>query len=246
MSIPVYEKNSQEDLALWYCYKGGKPDERMPAFIDDHQWKWVKDGEAKAAVIRNEIEALIAKKSGVLDPYFNTTLLAQGKWEVLNFYFWEEKNEINCAACPELTKWLSSIPGLTTAGVSRLAPHTEIKPHPGDTNGIARCHFGLSIPASLPACGITVNGESRSWENGKILLFSDAYIHEAWNKTDQFRYVLILDVVLPRFMDRKKSIVSNVRSFLKLQSLFKRKPWVENLPGPVLGIIRHLYKFTGA
>lgn len=241
----VYEADSSHPVNIWYCYKGGSPDARMPSYFNTQNWKWIAEGERRFTAIREEIDRLLASKHQ-LESYFNTALIETGKWEVLDFYFWGRKNEAHCKACPELSQWLDTIPGLTTAGVSRLAPHTEIKPHPGDTNAIARCHFGLSIPAGLPECGIMVNGEKRAWNEGKILAFSDAYIHSAWNHTDQFRYVLILDVVLPRFLGKKKSIAANVKSFLRLQAFLQKHAWAARLPGPLLGVIRHYFKFTGS
>jgi aspartyl/asparaginyl beta-hydroxylase (cupin superfamily) len=240
--IPVYENGSSRPLDIWYCYKGGQPGNDLPAFFDNSKWEWVKKGEEQYSVFRNEIETYLTKKNNLFEAYFNRSLVESGQWETLEFFFWTKKNEANCTACPELAKWLATIPGLTSAGVSRLSPQGEIKPHPGDTNGIARCHLGISIPAGLPDCGIMVNGESRAWEEGKILSFCDAYVHSAWNRTDQFRYIMIIDVVLPRFLKQKEEIAANVQSFLKLQGLMERKPWVKKLPGFVLGIIRHFYK----
>ncbi|HTF04406.1 MAG TPA: aspartyl/asparaginyl beta-hydroxylase domain-containing protein [Bacteroidia bacterium] len=242
--IPAYEKNSPQSLTPWYCYKGGEPDPGLPAFFDDVNWQWIKDGEKKFSVIRTEIENLLKQKHGILEPYFHTSLIETGKWEVVDFYFWNKKHEAHCAACPELAQWLKEIPGMTTAGVSRLAPHTEIKPHPGDTNTIARCHFGLVIPAGLPECGIKVKGETRAWEEGKFTVFCDSFIHSAWNYSDKFRYVLIIDVVLPRFIEQQKEISKNVRSFLRLQELMEKRPWIRKLPGPILGMMRHFFKFT--
>ncbi|CAN5147076.1 hypothetical protein BH09BAC5_BH09BAC5_25260 [soil metagenome] len=66
---------------------------------------------------------------------------------------------------------------MLSAGISRLAPHTEIQPHFGDTNMIARCHFGLSIPSGLSECGIQENDKKREWEEGKWLVFCDAHQH---------------------------------------------------------------------
>lgn len=242
--IPPYDINSTTPLDIWYCFKGGQPGKELPTYFDQHNWEWASEGEQKSEIIRTEIENLLSKKNNILDPYFNTSLVENGKWDTMEFYFWNKKNEANCAACPEISKWLSSIPGLTSAGVSRLSPGAEIKPHPGDTNGIARCHFGLSIPAGLPECGIMVQGEKRKWEEGKILVFCDAYVHSAWNHTDKFRYIMIIDVVLPRFLEKQKEISANVRSFLRLQELMGRKSWVGKLPGSIRGLIRHFYKFT--
>ncbi|MEO5645640.1 MAG: aspartyl/asparaginyl beta-hydroxylase domain-containing protein [Bacteroidia bacterium] len=238
-------KNSAGTLSKikpWYSYMGGSYHGPLPAFYDDVKWEELKEAEKSFQVIKSEIESLLSAKNNSLEPYFNSSL-TNGKWEVLNFYFWGEANEKNCAACPELNRLLKNIPGLLTATVSKLSPHTQIHPHIGDTNLIARCHLGLVIPAKLPACGIDVNNEQRSWEEGKWLIFCDAYTHSAWNRTNESRFVLIVDIVLPEFLGQKKEITANVLSLLKLQKLIGKKPWIGKLPGPVLGVIRHFYKF---
>jgi aspartyl/asparaginyl beta-hydroxylase (cupin superfamily) len=239
------KNNSLQDIKPWYSYMGGSYHGPLPSFYDELKWEWLKEAEKLFPVLKSEIETLLSAKNNSLEPYFNSSLASgKGKWEVLNFYFWGKAEEKNCAACPELDRQLKKIPGLLTAIVSRLAPHTEIHPHVGDTNMIARCHLGLIIPAKLPDCGIDVNNEQRSWEEGKWIVFCDAYTHSAWNRTDQPRFVLIVDVVLPEFAEQTKEIAANVRSLLKLQKLIGRKSWIGKLPGPVLGVIRHFYKFT--
>ncbi len=231
------------DANPWYSYMGGSYHGPLPPFYDHVKWGWLKDAEKLFPVVKAEIETLLSTKNNSLEPYFNSSLTT-GKWEVLNFYFWGEMNEKNCAACPELNRLLKTIPGLLTATVSKLSPHTEIHPHMGDTNLIARCHLGLVIPAQLPDCGIDVNNEQRSWQEGKWIIFCDAFTHSAWNRTDQPRFVLIVDVVLPEFISQKKNITANVRSLLKLQKLIGKKSWIGKLPGPILGMLRHFYKFT--
>lgn len=243
--IPAFEKGSDIPLKPWYSYQGEEFQGPIPAFLDV-DWEWLRESEKHFSAIKKEIENLLSKKNNTLEPYFNSSLVGgSGKWEVLNFYFWGKEEKENCEACPELNRILKNIPGLLTATISRLAPNTEIKSHIGDTNMVARCHLGLVIPTTLPQCGIQVNGEQRGWQEGKWLIFCDAYFHNAWNKSDKVRYVLIVDTVLPRFIDQKEKISANVRSLLKLQKTIGRKPWIGKLPGPVLGALRHFYKFTG-
>ena len=242
--IPAYEKGSTIPFQPWYSYKGGTYHGDLPAFFDTANWKWVAESEKSFSAIHSEIENLLGKKNNVLEPYFNASLVSEnGKWEVVNFYFWDKEQKENCDACPELMRVLQTIPGMLNAGISRLSPHTEIKPHFGDTNMIARCHFGLSIPEGLPNCGLKVKNETRAWQNGKWLVFCDAHEHSAWNKTEKFRYVLIVDVVLPRFVEEKKNIAANVRSLLRLQKRLDRSKWMKKLPGIVLAVMRRWYKY---
>jgi ornithine lipid ester-linked acyl 2-hydroxylase len=241
----AWEKNATAPLPAWFSYQGGTFESTLPAFLDNTGWPWLEEAKALFPVFRGEIETLLTRRSGVLQPYFNSGMVnAGGKWEVVHFHSWGKKNAANCRDCPQLAAWLDTIPGLLSAGISRLAPHTEIAPHTGDTNTIARCHFGLRIPAGLPECGFRVNDETRAWHEGEWLVFCDAFRHSAWNKTAEARFVLIIDVVLPRFEGQEKDIAANVRSLLQLQETIGRKPWIGKLPGPLLGALRHWYKWT--
>ncbi len=242
--IESFEKGSTLSFKPWYSYKGGEFTGDLPAFFPTDEWKWILESEAKFSVIKSEIEKLLSSKNNILEPYFNASLVSEkGKWEVVNFYFWGKEEKNNCDACPELNRFLKTIPGMLSAGISRLAPQTSIHPHFGDTNMIARCHLGLSIPTGLPSCGIKVKDETRAWENGKWLVFCDAHQHSAWNQTDQFRYILIVDVVLPRFVNEKKNIAANVQSLLALQKKLDKNPWMKKLPGPFLGVMRQWFKY---
>lgn len=78
---------------------------------------------------------------------------------------------------------------------SALKPHTRIKAHHGPINGRLIVHLPLIVPANCG--GIRVGTETRSWEEGKCLIFDDAYEHEAWNDSDELRVVLIFDIWNP-------------------------------------------------
>jgi aspartyl/asparaginyl beta-hydroxylase (cupin superfamily) len=53
---------------------------------------------------------------------------------------------------------------------------------------VLRAHLGLVIPKD---CNIRVGEETHTWEEGKMLIFDDSYDHEAWNDSDEDRFVLI-------------------------------------------------------
>ncbi|MGL5078248.1 MAG: aspartyl/asparaginyl beta-hydroxylase domain-containing protein, partial [Waterburya sp.] len=89
------------------------------------------------------------------------------------------------------------IPGLKTAFFSILLPDKHIPEHRGPYKGVLRCHLPLKVPQAKEQCGIRVAQEIRHWEEGKCLVFDDSYPHEAWNKTDEIRVVLFLDIVRP-------------------------------------------------
>jgi ornithine lipid ester-linked acyl 2-hydroxylase len=213
-------ENDQLPMPLWYSYKGGKCLDGFPNYLDNTGWDFLKEGEKLYPVILNEIETYFEKKGQPLRDYFNQSIVkGSGTWKIEHFYVCEKRYDELTNACPETEKFLLSIPGFISASVAMLSPNTEIEEHRGDSNGFARCQLGLKIPAGLPDCGFAVNGESRAWENGKWLIFSDALPHKAWNKTDLPRYILFLDVILPRYRNKQKEIAKNIRTIYKLQAL---------------------------
>jgi aspartyl/asparaginyl beta-hydroxylase (cupin superfamily) len=98
-----------------------------------------------------------------------------------------ERNQRNF---PRTVEVLNRLPGLVTAGFSRLAPGTRIHPHKGIDHTVLRCHLGLVAP---PGYTLHVHGVQREWEDGCVFLFDDTYAHEVWSNGDQPRVVLIMD-----------------------------------------------------
>jgi beta-hydroxylase len=80
------------------------------------------------------------------------------------------------------------------AGFSRLAPHTHVKPHAGWAASVYRMHLPLVVP---PGCRLRVAAETRTWQEGRCLIFDDTVEHEAWNDSDLSRGVLLLDFLRP-------------------------------------------------
>lgn len=86
-------------------------------------------------------------------------------------------------------------PLVVSALYSMSMPGCEITPHLDNESSIGdvwRVHIGLSCPAD---CALIVNGDSRGWRDGEVLMFDSARVeHSAYNHSGQPRMVLILDV----------------------------------------------------
>lgn len=209
---------------IWYGVHGREYHGPEPAFFDD-EFPWTADLMASFPAIKEALAPLMYDDSEDLKPYFDEVLQYPPKnWKTIGFYFWGKKDYANLERFPVVAEMLSRIPGLVTASFNMLEPHSRIKPHFGETNAVYRVHLGIRIPAPLPACGFTVNGESRSWEEGGLLVFLDANVHEAFNDTDERRYILLLDILRPEFASRKKQICVKALSMLSLYFLIAHIP----------------------
>jgi len=81
---------------------------------------------------------------------------------------------------------------------SCMHPGLHIKKHCSSDNVRMRCHLALKVPEG---CEIRVGPESRTWQEGKVLLLDDSFWHEAWNRGDDIRLVLLFDFWHPDLTD---------------------------------------------
>jgi len=170
-------------------------------FLAQDDFPWVKQLEDGFDPIRRELDAVLEYRDEL--PNFQDistdqlSITADDKWKTYFFFGYGFKSDTNCERCPETTKLLEHVPGLTTAFFSILLPHKKIPPHRGAWRGVIRYHLALKIPEPADRCGISVGGEVAHWVEGKSLLFDDGYEHYAWNDTDGTRVVLFMDVMRP-------------------------------------------------
>lgn len=161
-------------------------------YYDSHQFEFVDRLESNWLVIKDELSQLTSED---FVPYPEKYLLQKKTgWEIFGIYFLGVKIDINCELCPETAKLVKSIPGMVTAGFSRLAPGAHIVPHSGKPSSVLRCHLGLSVPEK---CALRVSSDIKAWVNGECLVFDDTSEHEAWNLSDRYRDILLLDFKVP-------------------------------------------------
>lgn len=159
-------------------------------FLDKSRYPCTELLESQWQDIREEFVQLTTDQ---LMPWPERDLYRDG-WTVFGLWALGERFDDNCKLCPRTASIVQSIPGLTTAGFSRLAPGAEILPHTGYTNTVLRCHLGLLVPQ---ACGLRVGEEVRCWREGECLVFDDTTCHSAWNASEHPRIILLVDFVCP-------------------------------------------------
>jgi beta-hydroxylase len=159
-------------------------------FFSNDDFPWTRKLEDAYLAIREEYEAL---DRGQLRPWPETKVYNHG-WKAFGLYGFGVRIDENCARCPRLAAALDAIPGLTTAGFSVLSPGTVITPHHGYTSSVLRCHLGISVPEN---CAMRVGDETRAWREGACFVFDDTVEHEAWNRSDRARVIVLLDFVRP-------------------------------------------------
>jgi aspartyl/asparaginyl beta-hydroxylase (cupin superfamily) len=229
-------------MKIWFSifdkkdYKGGEE----PNFFNPDNYSFSKIICDNYTTISQELVEYLQQHE--LDSYFNTTMVATANsWKTISLKWWDVEIYEHHKFFPKTVQIINSIPELVSASFNLLEPNGHIVPHCGDTNGIFRCHLGLSIPGKLPECGFRVKDEWRSWENGKLLVFVDANNHEAINNTNQNRFIFLFDIVREECFYKKRWICSTVLAGLFLQKraetikiLYKTPYWIQKISAKIL------------
>lgn len=106
---------------------------------------------------------------------------------------------------------------------SRLKPGAHIPPHFGLTNTRLTTHLPLIVPDH---CAIRVGLDTNHWSEGTIIAFDDSFEHEAWNRSDTDRVVLIFEVHHPDLTAAERAAIEHAYG-ARLAWLGKRRQLLE-------------------
>jgi aspartyl/asparaginyl beta-hydroxylase (cupin superfamily) len=169
------------------------------AFFETVRFPWVAELEQSWQQIRVELDRVLrhvelAPNFQELQPEHRVVTHDDG-WKVFIFFGCGIPATENLRRCPHTARLLRAIPGMQNAMFSILRAHKHLPPHRGPYKGLLRYHLGLKVPPS--GCRITLAGETRTWQEGKSLIFDDTHRHEVWNDSDEDRVVLFVDFLRP-------------------------------------------------
>jgi aspartate beta-hydroxylase len=197
------------------------PDLPTQPYFDRSSFPWVDDFEAQTPAIRDELLAVLRSDDG-RERVFDTDELERahlkglkGKpsWDGYYFYRHGVRREDNCSACPRTAQSLDSVPlcrvreHAPETFFSVFAPGTHLLPHRGVTNTRVVAHLPLMVPED---CALGVGGETHVWQEGRVVFFDDTYEHEAWNRSDRSRVVLIFDVWNPYLTEPERAAIADL------------------------------------
>jgi aspartate beta-hydroxylase len=179
-------------------------------FFERSEFPWLDVLEAAADDIRAELTSIMVSDREGLEPYIAypegvplnqwKELNKSRRWSAYFLYNQGERQEAHLARCPRTAEALRAAPQVDvprrgpTAFFSILDAFTHIPPHTGVTNTRLTVHLPLIVP---PGCSFRVGSETREWIPGKAWVFDDTIEHEAWNRSDVPRAVLIFDIWSP-------------------------------------------------
>lgn len=199
------------------------PFPRLPAipFFDSADFDWAATVEAAFPNILLELQSLL-KQPDLFVPYVQTAPgEPTGQFDALDrnldwgaLFLWKNGARIDAHAdlCPHTEAAVACAPQNVVPNrapvvfFSALRPGTHIPPHNGATNTRLTVHLPLIVP---PDCGLRVGGETHVWKPGKLVLFDDTITHEAWNRSQEMRVVLIFDVWHPMLTVTERQLVAH-------------------------------------
>lgn len=166
--------------------------------LDSAAVPWAASLEAAYPRIRAELDALL--DGGVRFPETSEVVGRdqgnEGSWSTYMLCSYGTWLATNCARCPVTTELVRAVPGLQIAGFAALAAGSHLPRHRGPTTSL-RYHLGLRVPGPPGACRIEIGDGTHAWAEGTSLVFDDAREHEAWNDSDEDRYVLFVEASWP-------------------------------------------------
>jgi aspartyl/asparaginyl beta-hydroxylase (cupin superfamily) len=151
-------------------------------------------------------------------------------WKVFSFIFFGMKIPYKAKHCPKTAELIYTIPDMISCDYSFLKPNSHIQPHKGYTKMVLRGHLPLVVPEGHN-CAIRVGNETREWKEGELMIFDDSFEHEAWNRSDKDRVILMFDIPNPLWnysaYEISKYKVENMDDPFLL-SIMPKEKWIES------------------
>lgn len=216
-----------------FLYFPGLPD---TPYLDRHLFDWYAQLEEATAGIRREATALLADGArfepflGESAPGAGTSYLAgsgdaRPRWDAHFFWRHGTRYDANCAQAPYTARQLEDVPLGRVPGhgpeclFSILGPGSEIQRHTGVTNTRVVTHLPLIVPRD---CALRVAGMVHAWTPGRCVSFDDTFEHEAWNRSDDTRVVLLFDTWNPHLDEAERDAVAQLVTAI---STFNARAW---------------------
>lgn len=212
---PVFHRFPQTPLVYYY------PDLPHIEFDDVTNYAWRADFETHYPAMRKEALDLLGSEAD-FRPYIQTNkqrpqgdvhgMLENPDWST--YFLWENGGAVeeHVAHCPKtFAATMENVPlchigpRAPSVMLSLLRPGAHIPPHTGMVNCRYICHLPLVVPEN---CGFRVGETTIEWNEGKLIAFDDTVQHEAWNRSNENRLVLIFDIWRPELEPDERAMVT--------------------------------------
>lgn len=166
--------------------------------LDPTSLPWTAPIAASWSDLRAELDQLLADdvRLPVTDDLIGVEQGADGRWTTYVLCWFGRWLERNAERFPKTTALARDVPGVEIAGFTVMHAGTHIPAHRGPTKAL-RYQVGIRVPEPPGSCRLRVGDEVVEHAEGKSLLFDDRTEHEAWNDSDEDRYVFFVQVRWP-------------------------------------------------
>lgn len=217
-----------------YYYFPGLP---QIQFYGREQFPWLDAVERETDAIAAELQAVM-QQPAAFAPYVQPKsnrppneqagMVNNPAWSA--FYLWKNGDVVaeNAARCPRTMQALQDVPLARVANrspsilFSLLQPGAHIPPHNGLVNTRLICHLPLIVPGQ---CAFRVGNELREWRKGQAWLFDDTIEHEAWNRSNATRVILLFDVWRPELSQEERALVVSLFDAIDAHGGGRKPEW---------------------
>lgn len=192
------------------------------SYIEPEKYPFLEEIGKQYSVMREEYLSVAEKE---IVPWVDVHIKEnEDDWSAFPLMIHGHKHKKHWKMCPRTTSILKDIPGLITAGFFVLAPRAHLPAHNNHPRAIYRFHLGVIVPEG---CSFRVGEEIRDWREGEWLVFDPNQNHEAWNRSDQYRVILLMDIWRdPNNQPFKDRAFHKLDSWKYLASQTKAGAWV--------------------
>lgn len=199
------------------------PDVPAAAYPPLQLFPWLQELEQATAAIRAEMLAT-REHAGAYAPFLGAPagqlppgLLAGDRgspaWDAYFFYRHGQRDAAHAQQCAHTAAALERTPLVRIRAhapeicFSVLAPGTHILPHRGVTNTRLTVHLPLLVHGD---CALRAGGQLHVWQEGRAMVFDDTFEHEAWNRSDRPRVILLMDTWNPHLQPVEREAVTRL------------------------------------
>ncbi|MEO8000297.1 MAG: aspartyl/asparaginyl beta-hydroxylase domain-containing protein [Arenimonas sp.] len=201
-----------------FMYFPGLPE--TPVF-ERNLFPWFEQLESSYEKIRLEAEAVLLHQNAL------TPFLSLGEADKASDYLGGEQPNWNAHffyrhgkpilesqnTCPNTSAILEKLPLVRIADhapeicFSMLTADTHILPHYGTSNIRSVVHFPLIIPEH---CALKVSDQIIEGKAGECFAFDDTFLHEAWNRSNENRTILLMDTWNPHLRPEERVAMTTI------------------------------------
>ncbi|MDP9421500.1 MAG: aspartyl/asparaginyl beta-hydroxylase domain-containing protein [Pseudomonadota bacterium] len=192
-------------------------------FYERDEFGWAAELEARTPAIQAELEELLRSQGEQFEPYVaadadrsggtapNAHLAGDASWSAYHLLRGGEPVAGHAERFPQTLAALELAPLPRVAGrapmalFSQLKAGAHIRQHHGLFNFRLICHLPLVVP---PDCTLRVGNRQRQWREGELLIFDDSMEHEAWNRSDRQRIILLFEIWRPEISEADREALT--------------------------------------